>query len=225
MFRIRGRTDHQYATTIALVLLTGCGTASTPASAPGSGSTPANVSAPTVASAPILPSTIATASAISTSVAATPAAGATVATAGARPVAPAAAKGGSIEQKLTFTGDLNGSFTTTPPPDLCGKKDQTISGTLHHTFGAGLIKGKINDDTYGFSFTLPDYHGPDTYKDAAVVTLANLATQDVLLNVVNNDTVVVVAASETSGTVESDVKSTPPSKPTKVHISGTWRCS
>jgi hypothetical protein len=253
MFGSRGRGCRQMVTVLALTVLTGCGAAGTPAAALGSGSisgrtdVPLFVSATTAASTATLTGTtgndtaaIATALSVAQNAIAARSTGAQAVTStairssavpatastSARSAAAAGKTGGNVTQALTFSGDLSGSFTSTAKPDLCGKKDQDFGGTtIHHTFGVGLIQGKINGETYGLAFTVDNYHGPDTYKDAAVVSLANPITQDVLLNLVNNATVVVIAPGETSGTILSDVKTTPPSKEATVHIAGTWRCS
>jgi hypothetical protein len=251
MFGSRGRACRQMVTVLALTVLTGCGASGTPAAALGSGSisgrtdVPLSVSATTAASTATLTGTtgndttaIATALSAAQSVIAARSTGAQAVTStailssavpatastSARSSAAAGKTGGNVTQALTFSGDLSGSFTSTAKPDLCGKKDQDFGGTtIHHTFGAGLIRGTINSQQHGLAFTITDYHGPDTYtgKGAALVSLANLDTQDVFIG----DGSVVVAPGETSGTIESDVDSEPPTKAAKVHISGTWRCS
>jgi hypothetical protein len=248
MFRSRWRVYHHLVTVVALTVLTGCGAASSPSVAVGSASNPGTTAGPTSVSATTASATVGlTGTTASPSTAPTTAliagtgtgsvtpalisttgrssAATTTAPVSARTATTAASSGGNVTQALTFSGDLSGSFTTTRTPDLCGKKDQDFGGTtIHHTFGAGLIQGTINGATYGLGFTVDTYHGPDTYKDAAIVSLANLATQEVFLNLVNNLTTVVVAPGETSGTIESDVATEAPSKPATVHISGTWRC-
>lgn len=251
MFESRGRTCQQMVTVLALTVLTGCGAAGTPAAALGSASGSSNSTVPPLVSASTAAATvaltgttgdgtaaIATALSAAQSVIAARSTGAQAVTSTAVPssavpaTAPtttrnavaAASTGGNVTQALTFSGDLSGSFTSTAKPDLCGKKDQALGGTtIHHTFGAGLIRGTINNQQHGLAFTIIDYHGPDTYtgKGAALVSLANLDTQDVFIG----DGSIVVAPGETSGTIESDVDSEPPTKAAKVHITGTWHCS
>jgi hypothetical protein len=248
MFGPRGRTCHRMVTMLALTVLTGCGAAGT--AALGSASSFSNNSVPTLVSATTAAATVALtgttgdgtaaiasalsaaqsvvaarstgAQSVTSTVILSTAAPATAPTTTRNAVA-AASTGGNVTQGLTFSGDLSGSFTSTAKPDLCGKKDQTFGDTtIHHTFGAGLIQGMINNQRHGLAFTITDYHGPDTYtgKGGALVSLANLDTQDVLIG----DGSVVVAPGETSGTIESDVDSEPPAKAAKVHISGIWSC-
>jgi hypothetical protein len=122
--------------------------------------------------------------------------------------------------QATLTGDLSGAFSTTQPPAFCGKKDQNLSGTLLHTFVTNY-SGKINSKGYGASFAIVNYHGPDTYKGALVV-LEDADTHADL----SGDGAMVVAAGETSGTIDSDIQSELFDKDAKkAHVSGTWHCS
>jgi hypothetical protein len=223
MFRSRWRLYQHLVIAVVLTVLSGCGAATTPSVAVNSASSSGTIAGPsTVATTALIasPGTGSVAQAL-TSTSARSTAATTPARTSAGTSIPATSTGGNVTQALTFSGDLSGSFTSTAKPELCGKKDQDFGGTtIHHTFGAGLIQGTINNQRQGLAFTITDYHGPDTYKGAALVSLANLDTQDVFIG----DGSVVVAPGETSGTIESDVQSEPPTKAAKVHVSGTWNC-